>query len=128
MSFKDRLIDLRKQNNLSQKDLAKKTGLTQAAISLWERGERLPNAQTILPLSQYFNVSVDYLLGNADDFGNIQYAEPKDELTPDERNLLVEYRKMTPQRKGELIFQIKAINEYEADLQKEQRGKWDKFG
>ncbi|MDE7083710.1 MAG: helix-turn-helix domain-containing protein [Clostridia bacterium] len=65
-SFQDRLKELREENGLSQSQLAKETNLSQAAISLWEDGQRIPNAQVIIILARYFKVSTDYLLGVTD--------------------------------------------------------------
>ena len=65
-TFKDRLKELREEKCLSQSQLAKETGLSQAGISLWEDGLRVPNAQVIIVLAQYFKVTSDYLLGLSD--------------------------------------------------------------
>lgn len=64
--FVERLIELRKERNMSQRDLAKAIGTTQAAVSLWERGERTPDIDTLLKLANVFDVSTDYLLGRED--------------------------------------------------------------
>lgn len=64
--FVERLIELRKEGNMCQCDLAKAIGTTQAAVSLWERGERTPDIDTLLKLANVFNVSTDYLLGRED--------------------------------------------------------------
>lgn len=65
-TFIERLIILRKQENLSQRELAKAIGTTQAAVSLWERGERTPDIDTLLKLAELFKVSADFLLGRED--------------------------------------------------------------
>lgn len=64
--FIERLKELRSQKGLSQAQLAKETGLSQSAIAYWETGKRIPNAQAIIILSRYFEVSTDYLLGEED--------------------------------------------------------------
>ena len=63
ITFIDRLKELREDKGLSQSQLAKETGLSQAGISLWEDGLRVPNAQVIISLAKYFEVTTDYLLG-----------------------------------------------------------------
>jgi len=47
-------------------ELALETKISKSAISFWELGERIPNAQAIITLAQFFNVSSDYLLGLSD--------------------------------------------------------------
>lgn len=59
-----RLKALRKQNNMTQKDIAKLTGYQQTLISKWESDEREPDIETLKRLANYFNVTVDYLVGN----------------------------------------------------------------
>jgi transcriptional regulator with XRE-family HTH domain len=61
-----RIQELRKENNLSQKELAEKIGVSDVAISRWERGTRIPNAENIVNLSNVFKISADYLLGIID--------------------------------------------------------------
>lgn len=58
-----RIKELRKEKNLSQKDLAKKLNISQQAISLYEKGNRELKLETWQKLADYFNVSVPYLQG-----------------------------------------------------------------
>ena len=48
---------------ISQQELAKKIGVTQDSISLWEKSKRIPDTQYIVALCKIFNISADYLLG-----------------------------------------------------------------
>ena len=54
--------NLRKQNKLTQKDLADILQIKQATISNWEKGIRDPSIKDILKIKQYFKTSTDYLL------------------------------------------------------------------
>ena len=67
MSFSERLVLLRKSNNLTQKQLAAKTGLSELAIQHYEAQRRKPAFDVLLALADYFNVSLDYLVGRSDD-------------------------------------------------------------
>lgn len=53
---------LRKQRNLTQIQLQVATGIEQALLSKFERGERIPPTDTLLILANYYNVSIDYIL------------------------------------------------------------------
>ena len=66
MSFSERLVLLRKSNNLTQKQLAAKTGLSELAIQHYEAQRRKPAFDVLLTLADYFNVSLDYLVGRSD--------------------------------------------------------------
>ena len=60
----EKLAELRKQENLSLREVGEKVGLTPQAIRLYEIGEREPTIETLKKLSKLFNVSIDYLLDN----------------------------------------------------------------
>ena len=64
METKDILLELRKQNNLTQSQLAEKTYVTRQAVTKWESGDSIPNTETLKILSKLFNVSINTLLGS----------------------------------------------------------------
>lgn len=66
IKFGERLLDLRLEKGLSQKELAKKLGVNQAAISKWEAGQRQTDFETIMLIAEFFKVTTDYLLGLED--------------------------------------------------------------
>ncbi len=67
MNFKNRLKDLRIQNNLTQKDLAKAIGISERSIQNYELNSRKPNFDILIELARFFGVSIDYLVGETDD-------------------------------------------------------------
>lgn len=60
----DRLVNLRKENKLSQEALAEKLGLSRQAISKWERAEASPDTDNLIALANLYGISLDELLGN----------------------------------------------------------------
>ena len=64
MKLYDKLIMLRKEKGWSQEDFAEKLDVSRQAISRWENGTALPDAQNILQISKLFGVSADYLLND----------------------------------------------------------------
>lgn len=61
-----RLKELREKHNISQVKLAMELHLNQNSISRYENGEREADYNTLIAFADYFNVSVDYLLGRTD--------------------------------------------------------------
>lgn len=57
------LSELRLKKNLSQSELAKILGTTQASVGHWESGRRKLTPEMLVKVAEYFNVSTDYLLG-----------------------------------------------------------------
>lgn len=66
MEFKNRLVELRIDKGLTQKQLAEKTGLSLSIIGKWEIGNREPSGNALIILSKFFEVTTDYLLGLED--------------------------------------------------------------
>ena len=64
MDIAEKIIKLRKENGLSQEDLAEKLYVSRQAISRWENRTALPDAQNVLQISKLFNVTTDYLLND----------------------------------------------------------------
>ena len=62
MSIAERILQLRKARGLSQEQLANEIGVSRQAVSKWESQQSLPDSDKIIILSEYFNVSADYLL------------------------------------------------------------------
>lgn len=58
------LRTIRVQRKKTQSDIAKLTGFNQTYVSKWENGEREPDIATLIKLANYFNVSLDELVGN----------------------------------------------------------------
>lgn len=62
MNFQ-KLIELRENFNLKQKDIAKILNITQQTYSLWENGSKIIPLKHLNSLYNYYNVSMDYVLG-----------------------------------------------------------------
>ena len=61
-----RLKELRKEKGISQLRLATELNTSQNTISRYETGEREPGIDELIKIADYFNVSVDYLIGRTD--------------------------------------------------------------
>ncbi len=66
------LAELRKQNNMTQADLAEKMCVTDKAVSKWERDISCPNIETIQKLADFFNIPVNELLSAKSSSENIK--------------------------------------------------------
>ena len=64
MEIGNKIMELRKKNNLSQEELAEKVGVTRQTISKWELGETAPDIKQAKRLSELFHVSLDELVNN----------------------------------------------------------------
>lgn len=67
MELHTKLASLRKQNGLTQLDLAEKLNVSRQAISRWEVGSAFPSTENLKVLSELYGVSVDFLLDDGND-------------------------------------------------------------
>ena len=63
MNIGHNILELRKQKNITQEDLAAELGVTATAISKWENNYTLPDILMLCALADYFDVTTDELLG-----------------------------------------------------------------
>jgi len=99
--FPQRLAELRKSRNLTQAEFAKIFNIATGTIGMWESGKREPNYEMIVKIADYFDVSVDYLLGRdsdspipeePDELLFALYGETK-ELSKEDRQKILEFAK-----------------------------------
>ena len=64
MTLSEKIVGLRKAHGWSQEDIAEKLNVSRQAISRWENGTALPDAQNVLQISKLFGVTTDYLLND----------------------------------------------------------------
>ncbi len=86
MKLQEKIIKLRKENGWSQEEFAERMNVSRQAISRWENGTALPDANNILQLSKLFNVTADYLL-------NEDYTSDNDIPRLKEANKALEIKK-----------------------------------
>ncbi|SDZ18804.1 LexA family protein [Tindallia californiensis] len=67
MTLGERLKKMRKEKEVTQKELADIFSLGESTISFYEKGTRRPDYETLSKLADYFDVSTDYLLGRTDE-------------------------------------------------------------
>ncbi|MCL2354669.1 MAG: helix-turn-helix domain-containing protein [Oscillospiraceae bacterium] len=64
MTFGDKLIELRKQSNMTQENLAEKLNVTRQTISNWELNQTKPDLDQLKSMSQFYMISIDELVDN----------------------------------------------------------------
>ena len=65
-TFAKRLQQLRKRRRVPKKTLSELCGLSPSVISKYEQGERQPKLETLILLADYFDTSIDYLVGETE--------------------------------------------------------------
>ena len=84
MELKDKLKELRRKNNMTQKELAEKIYVSRSAVAKWENGLGIPSEASIDELTKLFNISSNELLGN-----DIKEKVDKNKTIHIQRNLLL---------------------------------------
>ena len=107
--FSERLAALRQRVFGSKAKMAKVTGFSASAISLWESGKRVPNVETAVKLATALGVSADYLLGKTSD--PLPYSESSFQASviptwTNDLELRVEPRTPTEMKDGQRVTEI----------------------
>lgn len=105
MELGDKILELRKNKNLSQESLAEKLNVTRQTISKWELGETSPDIKQAKELSKIFDISLDELVVNPKK--DIQYE--KIIKIEDNSNMILRILKYTGITMGILLFFILVI-------------------
>lgn len=108
-----RLFELRTERKLSQRAIAQKLHISQGTYNNWEHSKTQPSIEQLIEISRFFNVSVDYLIGNADDYGLINV---KDNLAPEQRKMLQLFDRLDPDTKTALIALLHSIAEKQYNI------------
>lgn len=101
----NRLKQLRLERGLLQSDIAKVIKKSERIVGFYETGERDMNTETLSILADFFNVSIDYLLGktnirNLENEFKFAYHKEIEGLTEDEIKEALEFYKMVKNRKN----------------------------
>ncbi len=96
---------LRESHNMTQKSLGTILNRAESTISMWERGEREMDQETLLKVSKLFNVSIDYLIGNSTEENNCKDIEDVDFKFA----LYGEVKNFTEEMKKELIEHVEFL-------------------
>ena len=107
-TFGQKLKEYRLSRGLSQAALAKIINFSQSILCDWENEKSEPTASAIATVANYFQCSVDELLGR-EDYGTGNVVVQGAQLTEDEKQLLELYRTLPVRDKAELIGFAKGL-------------------
>ena len=107
--LKDRLKSERNKKKISQRQLGDYIGVSQQTIGSWETGRTQPDQESLKQLAQFFNVSLDYLMGES----NIRNTSTKiDTAIQDDAEIADFWNKMKERENLQLLFkQTKDMND-----------------
>ena len=101
------LFNLRKENGKTQKEVALYLKISQQAYANYESSKREPDIETISKIADYFNCSVDYLLGRTEN--KKTPLQTQESLNADEQKLLNYFRELNDEGKYLLTNQAQAL-------------------
>lgn len=101
MKFRLRIKQLREESGLSQAKLARELGVGVGSVGMWESSDEIPPVKKLQIIANYFDVSLDYLVGRSDTRKPTEGSLPTS--MDDEGELLELYRRLPPEFKQSLL-------------------------
>lgn len=102
-SFSERLKNLRNDKGLLQRELAEQLNLSRVAVTQYENGNRSPDQETLKKLANFFNVTIDFLLGESD-IQNPYQNDTIHKAVEEDPELLEFYEEMKDRDNLKLLF------------------------
>ena len=103
-----RLKDLRTIKGVTQKEVAKRIGVSPQSYGYYENEINKPDPEILIKLADYFECTIDYLVGRENDFGIVQSSAPS--LTTFESEMLSLFRKLNTQDQNKAIGYLYALS------------------
>lgn len=82
------LKNVRIKRGIKAIDIAKALNVSKQTISNWENGKRFPDIKTLIKLADFYNVSVDYLVGRTDD--DLDFIKIMENIPSEKRKTLLD--------------------------------------
>ena len=102
------LSKLREEKQISQAKLGEIIGVTQPTINKYENHDNQPDFDTLKKIADYFETSVDYLIGHTDIRRRIEQTEAY-ELNETEQNLIDSFRDLTSEQRQCILMTVKTF-------------------
>ncbi|WP_313568782.1 helix-turn-helix transcriptional regulator [Acetoanaerobium noterae] len=110
--FVSRLRELLDEKEITQKELSSRIGVSEVTVSRYLSGDRTPRTDVINSISNFFNVSADYLLGNSDIRNPYENHQRISESIKDDKELLEFWEVLKEREDLQLLFkQTKQMTE-----------------
>lgn len=101
---------LRDEAGISQQALANAIGVSQQSVNKYENHKIEPDIDTLIRIADYFETSVDYLIGHTDIRRKLERVSPH-ELNESESTLISCYRRLNPKQRAAIHTLIKSYYE-----------------
>lgn len=116
----NRIVQLRKEHKLSQKELAERLQVHQTAVSQWETGRTVPGFDFLCEMAALFDASVTYIMGTSVERGVWPGNHHTADRTSGQDRLLEAYNRLNPAGQAvaiERVEELAEISKYKRDAQ-----------
>lgn len=110
----ERILKLKKDKGITDTQFQKDIGVYSTALAEWKNGKTTSYLKKLPKIAEYFNVPVDYLLGNTN---TKERPHTENGMEPKEKLLLEKFRQLTPEMQEFVLSSVQAQSD---KLKKEQ--------
>ena len=113
LTLGDRIISLRQDLDIQQKDLAAQIGITKSSMSKYERNINIPNAEILSKIADALNTTTDFLLGRTPSKQPLSSSLMR--LSTDEQRFLQRFGLLNDQNRARILERIDTYYETQMD-------------
>lgn len=117
MDIAEKIIALRKQAGLTQKELGKIAGVSGAAVSTWELGEKSPKIGPLHKICSHFGIDIYSFIDQNSDTYKMEKPTPvykSGPLSPDDAHIMDMIRQLTPENKKKFAEKLEVLIEFQS--------------
>lgn len=103
MTITERIFSILSQKGITQKEFSQNIDVNEKTVSAWKKNNSLPPVDKISKISDYLNVTIEYLITGNENTKHIS-------LSPDEENLLSYFRELNDKDKGFILGEAKVLS------------------
>lgn len=123
MSIGERVHTLLEEKGRRQKELADFLGTRASTVNGWKQGNKTPSSELLLPICEFLDISIEYLL-TGEQRNTVKQISNNNDLSTDETDLLTYFRELSRSNQRSILVQMENMINQEKEQSATKQGKY----
>lgn len=123
MSIGERVHTLLEEKGKRQKELADFLGTRASTVNGWKQGNKTPSSELLLPICEFLDISIEYLL-TGEERNTVKQISNNNDLSTDETDLLTYFRELSRSNQRAILVQMENTINQEKEQSATKQGKY----